>query len=81
MGEKYRAIVDVEIIGDRTQINISQPTDQTLDIESLGKIFAGGLALTIRNSDREAEFMREIMDYLTSEFINPDSFEDSKKFI
>jgi hypothetical protein len=52
-----------------------------LDIESLGKIFAGGLALTIRNSDREAEFMREIMDYLTSEFINPDSFEDSKKFI
>jgi hypothetical protein len=47
----------------------------------LGKIFAGGLSLCIRASKNEGQYMKEIIDYLQSEFVNTESFKDLENFI
>ena len=73
--------VEVEYKDGRSHIQLKVPPSNDISIEDVGKILAGGLALTIRASDNEAKFMGEIMDYLQSEFVNPDSFDDMEKMI
>lgn len=76
-------MVCVEVVykDGRSHIQLKVPPSNDITIEDVGKILAGGLALTIRASDNEAKFMGEIMDYLQREFVNPDSFNDIKKGI
>jgi hypothetical protein len=73
--------VEVEIKDGRSHIQIKKSPSDDLTIEDLGKILAGGLALTIRASDNEAKFMGEIIDYLQREFVDHESFNDVKKNI
>ena len=76
---KYRIIVDADIDfeTDRTSFEILQPSEQkTLNPEQMSAFLSGALALSIRSSENEAEVMRTVMNYLESEFINPDSFAD-----
>ena len=80
MSEKtFTAVVKVEFVDGGTNVNILQPDEQNLTTDDLGKILAGGLALCIRGSENEVEYMKEIIDYLNSEFINSNSFSDIKK--
>lgn len=80
MNEKtFTAVVKVEFVDGGTNVNILQPDEQNLTTDELGKILAGGLALCIRGSKNEVEYMKEIIDYLNSEFVNPNSFSDIEK--
>ena len=78
MGQKYKIIVEVEENDGRYFFDIQQPKDQkgSLDIQGIRAVLAGALALTIRGSENEPKAMREVIDYLNSEFVNPDSFTD-----
>lgn len=80
MSEKtLTAIVNVMFVDGKANINLLQPDNQKLTTDDLGKILAGGLALCIRGSENEAEYMEEVIEYLNSEFVNPNSFSDIKK--
>ena len=78
MGQKYKIIVEVEENDGRYFFDIQQPKDQkgSLDIQGIRAVLAGALALTIRGSENEPKAMREVNDYLNSEFVNTDSFTD-----
>ncbi len=78
MGQKYKIIVEVEEKDGRYFFDIQQPESQqgSLDIQGIRAILSGALALTIRGSENEPKAMREVIDYLNSEFVNPDSFTD-----
>jgi len=75
----FTAIVRVEFVNGKTNVNLLQPDNQELSTDELGRILAGGIALCIRGSENEVEYMKEIIDYLNSEFVNPDSFSDIEK--
>jgi hypothetical protein len=78
MGQKYKIIVEVEENDGRYFFDIQQPKDQkgSLDIQGIRAVLAGALALTIRGSENEPKAMKEVIDYLNSEFVNTDSFTD-----
>ena len=78
MGQKYKIIVEVEENDGRYFFDIQQPKDQkgSLDIQGIRAVLAGALALTIRGSENEPKAMRDVIDYLNSEFVNTDSFTD-----
>ena len=80
--EELNVTVTVKLMDGRSHIFLTTPSNQRqLSVEEIGKILAGGLALAIRGSDNEGKFMGEIMDYLTKEFVNVDSFKDAKNFL
>lgn len=81
MENKFQVCVNVEIKDGRSHIKLVVPPTQELSLEEVGKLLAGGLALTIRNAKNEPEYMKEIMEYLQNEYINIDSFSDSKRFM
>lgn len=64
-----------------SKFNVLQPNGQDLGLQGIRKILMGALALTIRISENDVEAMRETIEYLESEFVNVDSFKDSKKLI
>ena len=77
----YRVIVDVELDSDTNQskFEILQPSDQQkLSIEQIAATISGALALCIRLSPNEAELMRNTIDYLNNEFVNPNAFLDGE---
>jgi hypothetical protein len=78
MGSKFKIIVEVEDVDNRYYFDIQQPESQRghLSLEGIRAILAGALALTIRGDENESKAMTEVIDYLNSEFINPDSFSD-----
>lgn len=78
MGDKFTIIVDVEEVDGRYYFDLKQPESQRggLTLEGMRAILSGALALTIRGDKNEAKAMTEVIDYLNSEFINPDSFSD-----
>jgi hypothetical protein len=80
--EELNVTVTVKLMDGRSHIFLTTPNNQRqLSVEEIGKILAGGLSLTIRSSDNEGKFMGEIMNYLTKEFVNVDSFKDAKNFL
>jgi len=80
--EELIVTVGVKVMDGRTYFSLTTPSNQKkLSVEEIGKILAGGLSLAIRCSDNEGKFMGEIMDYLTKEFVNADSFNDAKNFL
>jgi hypothetical protein len=81
---KYRIVVDADLNleTERTSYEVLQPKEQDkLSSDQMAAVLSGALALCIRASENEAEVMRMVMDYLESEFINPNSFSDLKVLI
>jgi len=75
---KLNVTVEVTIKDGRYYFNIL--THEGVTKELIRSILAGGLALTIRaeeTPEEQGKVIREVIDYLESEFINPDSFNDT----
>jgi hypothetical protein len=56
-------------------------TSDEIDKDMLRAILAGGLALSIKaeqGPEKQGIAMKEVIDYLTSEFISTHSFENAK---
>jgi hypothetical protein len=81
MENKFEVCVKVDVKDGRSHIRLVVPPSQDLSLEEVGKVLAGGLALAIKSSENEAEYMKEIMEYLQNEFVNINSFSDFKRFI
>lgn len=79
---KLKVTVEVTIEGDDNYLfDISAPN--SLDTDMIRSVLVGGVALSIRVEDgpkNQAKALRDVIDYLESEFINPDSFSDAKSF-
>jgi len=80
---KIKVSVEVTIEDDNNFIfNILAP--KSLDTDMIRSVLVGGVALSIRAEETpkdQAKALRDVIDYLESEFINPDSFSDAKKFV
>lgn len=79
---KMSVTVEVTIKEDNTFLfNIL--ASESLDNQLIQSVLAGGLALSIRAEEtpkKQAKVLKDVIDYLESEFINPDSFSDVKNF-
>ena len=79
---KIKVSVEVTIEDDSNFIfNILAP--QSLDTDMIRSVLVGGVALSIRAEETpkdQAKALRDVIDYLESEFIDPDSFSDAKIF-
>lgn len=81
MGEiKMKVCVEVTVLEDsRFMFNIL--ANESLDNQLIRSILSGGLSLSIRGEEtpkEQAEVLRDVIDYLESEFISVDSFSDVK---
>ena len=80
---KIKVTVEVIIEGDDNFIfNILAP--QSLDRDMIRSVLSGGVALSIRAEETpkdQARALRGVIDYLESEFIDPDSFSDATTFV
>ena len=80
---KLKVSVEVTIEGDNNFLfNILAP--QSMDRDMIRSVLAGGVALSIRaeeNPKDQARALRDVIDYLESEFIDPNSFSDAQTFI
>jgi len=80
---KLKVSVEVTIEDDNNFLfNILAP--QSMDRNMIRSVLAGGVALSIRaeeNPKDQARALRDVIDYLESEFIDPNSFSDAQTFI
>ena len=82
--EENKIKVSVEVIIESENnflFNILAP--QSLDQDMIRSVLVGGVALSIRAEETpkdQAKALRDVIDYLESEFIDPDSFSDAKIF-
>jgi len=80
---KLKVSVEVTIEDDDNFIfNILAP--RSLNTDMIRSILVGGVALSIRAEETpkdQAKALRDVIDYLESEFIDPDSFSDVQKFV
>jgi hypothetical protein len=78
---KMKVSVEVTVKEDNTFLfNIL--ANELIDTQLIQSILAGGLALSIRAEEtprKQAKVLKDVIEYLESEFINPDSFSDAKK--
>ena len=73
----YRIIIDTTIDEEKCLYNLLLPKDQPeLSVKQITAILSGTLAMSIRGSEDEAQTMRDVINYLNHEFVNPDSFRD-----
>ena len=73
----YRIIIDTTIDEEKCLYNLLLPKDQPeLSVKQITAILSGTLAMSIRGSEDEAQIMRDVINYLNHEFVNPDSFRD-----
>ena len=73
----YRIIIDTTIDGEKCLYNLLLPKNQPeLSVKQITAILSGTLAMSIRGSEDEAQTMRDVINYLNHEFVNPDSFRD-----
>jgi hypothetical protein len=69
--------VEVTVKEGRFYFNIK--ANDNMDMEMIRSILAGGLALSIRGEktpQKQGKVLKEVINYLESEFINTDSFND-----
>lgn len=78
MEQTYKIEVEVTVTEGNSKILVHQDSEQDLAPDMIAMVLAGGLALAIRLSDNEAETMKEVIEYLNGEFIDPNSFIDAK---
>lgn len=74
--------VGYEIVDGRMYLDLASNNESIDYTESLS-VISGALAMVIRiagekGHQTEGEVMRSVINYLESEFINPDSFKDMK---
>lgn len=74
MEEKLRVEVEVTITDGLSKIQVNQESEQDLSPDMIAMVLAGGLALAIRLSEDEAQTMKDVIEYLNNEFIDPDAF-------
>jgi hypothetical protein len=77
MENKFMVGVSVTIKDGRFFFDIM--ADKGMDMEDIRSILVGGVALSIRSEktpELQANAIREVIEHLESEFINPDSFND-----
>jgi len=72
--EKLRVEVEVTITDGLSKIQVNQESEQDLSPDMIAMVLAGGLALAIRLSEDEAQTMKDVIEYLNNEFIDPDAF-------
>lgn len=73
----YRIIIDTTIDEEKCLYNLLLPKNQPeLSVKQITAILSGTLAMSIRGSEDEAQTMRDVINYLNHEFVNPDSFRD-----
>ena len=73
--------VKVDMTYTEGRFNFRLSTSKEINPVMMRAILAGGLALTIKAEDgpeNQGAAMKEVIDYLTSEFISTDSFENAK---
>jgi hypothetical protein len=71
--------VDMTYVGGR--LNFQLFADKGVKPEMLRAMLVGGVALSIKaeeGPEKQGVAMKEVIDYLTSEFISTDSFENAK---
>lgn len=78
MEEKYKIELEVTVLDGNAKIQVNQNSEQDLPPDVLAMVLASGVALAIRLSDNEAETMKDVIDYLNGEFIDPNSFIDAR---
>ncbi len=78
MEEKLRVEVEVTITDGLSKIQVNQQSEQDLSPDMIAMVLAGGLALAIRLSEDEAQTMKDVIEYLNNEFIDPDAFFDAR---
>lgn len=78
MEEKYKIELEVTVLDGNAKIQVNQNSEQDLSPDILAMVLASGVALAIRLSDNEAETMKDVIDYLNGEFIDPNSFIDAR---
>ena len=82
--EENKIKVSVEvIIEDESNFIFNILAPQSLDQDMIRSVLVGGVALSIRAEETpkdQAKALRDVIDYLESEFIDPDSFSDAKVF-
>lgn len=76
--EKYTVEVEVTVLDGKSKIQVNQSKEQDLTPDMVAMVLASGLILAIRLSENEGETMRDVIDYLNSEFTDPDSFNDAR---
>jgi len=80
---KLKVSVEVTIEDDDNFIfNILAP--RSLNTDMIRSVLVGGVALSIRAEETpkdQAKALKDVIDYLESEFIDPDSFSDVQKFV
>ena len=83
--EETKLKVSVEVtIEDNNNFLFNILAPQSMDRNMIRSVLAGGVALSIRaegNPKDQAKALRDVIDYLESEFIDPDSFSDAQTFI
>lgn len=81
MENKFEVCVKLEVKDGRAHFRLVVPPSQELSLEEVGQVLAGGLALAIKAAEDEPKYMKEIMEYLQNEFVDPYSFSEVKRFI
>lgn len=81
MEEKYKIELEVTVLDGNAKIQVNQNSEQDLSPDILAMVLAAGVALAIRLSDNEAETMKDVIDYLNGEFIDPNSFIEDRKSV
>jgi hypothetical protein len=76
--EKLKVEVEVTITDGLSKIQVNQESEQDLSPDMIAMVLAGGLALAIRLSEDEAQTMKDVIEYLNNEFIDPDAFFDAR---
>ena len=73
----YRIIIDTTLTDEKCLYNLLLPKNQPeLSVKQITAILSGTLAMSIRGSEDESKTMRDVINYLNHEFVNPDSFRD-----
>lgn len=78
MEEKYKIEVEVTVQDGLSKIQVNQSSEQDLSPDLIAMVLASGLALAIRLSDNEGETMKDVIDYLNKEFMDPEAFVDAR---
>lgn len=78
-------VVNLKFEDNRAIYNLGFPSSkQKLTLQETTHILTGAVAMLIRGVTKEkdgiseGELMREVMEHLNSEFVNPDSFSDAE---
>lgn len=81
ISENETITVRVDITNTGSKLNLSISTSEEIPPYQLRAILAGGLAMAIKaekGPEKQGKAMTEVIDYLTNEFVDVNSFSDAK---